>query len=331
MEITKTCRLIHLERGASRIQFDLALLPFPVIDGVTVEDVSELLPPSRFEYMKNEVDRDARYTMTSSVKFALVHSSPYNSDHRVSSVMEQDADRTLNNLEACLKLIRPTREVGLGVRGVVREGSKELDFGPLWLRGERFDVPSAHKLNGVRVVDLIELRKVAPRFLSLIYADQFWAFRMSMEYFIRGFSSNEWKARYLLWMSALRALYGTTPALLAERIQYFLGKDTLMYNKEDMPEFEFVPFDLSTVGDLSPRMVELGTMMTNGTKIPDAWNETGRQGINGSINQIQQMDEVLCIVLQKSLLKIIREIPLHWEDHFCSPDTVETLWRNAGL
>jgi hypothetical protein len=128
--------------------FDTSCLPFEVLPGIEIADVSALLPPSLFTHMRAEVGRHRMYYFESTRKFALKHQYEVETPFAVIAITPEpsaaSSDSLMNLVYACLKLIRPTREQG-GVRA-------ELDInGGVAIRSVSFadgrlDLPEGEKL-----------------------------------------------------------------------------------------------------------------------------------------------------------------------------------------
>jgi hypothetical protein len=107
-------QLIPLDRLSGQ-PFDLAQLPFAILPGVEVADVSGLLPPAMFEYLRVEVGRHRMRVFDGQVKYALVHRYeehpewPHNEEHERGAKMKA---ALLNEVFACSRIVRPTRRLG---------------------------------------------------------------------------------------------------------------------------------------------------------------------------------------------------------------------------
>lgn len=111
-------QLIPLERIAEPI-FDVSKLPIAIAPGVEVADVSSLMPPSDFEYMRAKVGDYQLRDFTTTVKYGLVHK------YELQTIDEDEASKQkkglLNNIFALLRVIRPHRRKG-SVTGEIIKG-----------------------------------------------------------------------------------------------------------------------------------------------------------------------------------------------------------------
>jgi hypothetical protein len=155
-------QLIPLERFVEPT-FDISQLPFAIAPGVEAADVSDMMPPSDFEYMEAEVGRWQMRYFNSPVKFALVHQytrSVLNPDQA-----NDEKAELLNNVFALLRIIRPHRRLG-GANGNVKDGKAQ--FNSFTYPHGSLDVPEAIKLFSVRNKDLAELCILLPTFLRAL-------------------------------------------------------------------------------------------------------------------------------------------------------------------
>lgn len=310
--------------------FDTNCLPFEVLEGVEIADVSALLPPSLFTHMRGEAGRHRMYYLESTRKFALKHGYQVDTPFAVTPITpetsEVSSDSLMNLVYACLKLIRPTREQG-GVRA-------DLDInGGIGIRSVSFadgrlDFPEGEKLYSIRNKDLELLGDVIHPFLKTMQ-EEYWPFRMAVEYYDRGYAVNDGKARYLYWgSSSLHALYSSNNDKIMQRVKGFLGADTLVYDPTDRPEFEFLQPSTLTIGDLIEDINEVRNCVAHGRRIPDKFFEMKRKGLNGEVSCIQVLEDALGFVIRETLLRILEN---NLMEHFKSEQDVSLYWRSRGL
>jgi hypothetical protein len=183
--------------------FDTSVLPFEVVRGVTVEQTATLFNENTFRWVANEMGRHDLNDLQS-VRYALVHryevANPAVAEHA-----DVDSERLVRNVAVCLRVIRPMRQRAGFMRGELRDGAVDVQHfeHPVNL----LEVPEVQKLFHLRNADLNLLRLVAGDFLRALEG-VFWKFRMALEFHDRGhFEDTYWKARYLLWCSAIEAIY----------------------------------------------------------------------------------------------------------------------------
>jgi hypothetical protein len=106
--------------------------------------------------------------------------------------------------------------------------------------------------------------------------DGIWKFKMAVQFHELGhFQCLDWKARCLLWASAIESIFttnsrehqGTTVA--TERIKWSLGDNTSIYAPGDLTEFEADPE--ITVGDIVNAFYNVRHHLAHGDRIPDLY------------------------------------------------------------
>lgn len=238
----------HLDREP----FDPGLLPFDLANGARIEAVR--FRDGAFELRRRGLG-NRLVEAVERVRYALVHR--YNPETIIANGQvigdvqhNHRSEQLVRNVAACLRLVRPMRQHAMMMWGTVRDedGSFDVtgfDVPNLWIH----EVPEVQKLWSLRNRDCEELHRLAPDFLRAMRAE-FWKFRMAVQFHeLRFFQSHpeEWKARFLLWASAIESIYtsnsgehqGTTVA--TKRIKWFLGENTSIYAPDDLSEFEQDP------------------------------------------------------------------------------------------
>jgi hypothetical protein len=276
-----------------------------------------------------------------SVQYAIVHR--YNPEmvivngQPIGEVQRSQAsDSLVREVVACLRLIRPMRQHAMMMHGAVRDedGSFDVmgfDVPNLWLH----EVPEVQKLWSLRNCDCHHLRQYAPGFLRAMRGE-FWKFRMAVQFHEQGFFQSipeEWKARLLLWASAVESIYTTNSrehqgsAVATERIKWFLGENTSIYAPGDLNEFEQDPH--ITVGQMANALYNVRNFVAHGDRIPDLYfNNMLRNGINGSGTFLHVYFEAMSFIVRASLLKILREGLL---DHFANAAASEAYFEANDL
>lgn len=296
--------------------FDLTRLPFDITEGVRIEAVKERFLPGTFDphkvrlgtYVVEEMER---------VRFALVHRytpKPIIVDDEI--IGEQDSDEDSEKLvrmvAACLRLIRPMRQYALLMRGKVRgDGSFDVtgfDVPPL----HTIEVPDVQKFFHLRNQDADDLRKYAPGFLHAMRG-QFWKFRMAVQFYESGhFQALDWKARYLQWCSAIESIYTSHSwehqggLVATSRIKWFLGAGTYIYAPGDISNLLKDP--KITIDQIVGDLYEMRNFMAHGDKIPDPYFATTlRTGFNGPVRKTEVLLEAASFIVRASLLRILRD------------------------
>src|SRR5215472_4421147 len=213
-------------------------LPFEIIEGVTVENVSSWLTDETLEWVSKFIGIYQTEALKN-VRFAVVHSYPADSSVRGTSE-EVESEKLVRNIVELMHIIRPMRQNTSIVRG---ECSEDRGFRVVHLDSpNQLEVPEVQKLNHVRDKDLHFLKLLAPVFIQAMQSDAL-KFRSSVFYHSVGRSVEQGNARYLLWCSAIEALYTSHDfdhqgkLVATERIKWFLGSKTQIYEPGDIPDF----------------------------------------------------------------------------------------------
>src|SRR2546423_2688426 len=240
--------------------FDHGILPFEIIDGVAIERVAERFRPGTFDLGTTRHGTHIKEDLEN-VRHALVHRYKPTPVIRDGELIGEDhyrreSDQLVRRVMACLRLIRPTRSKALVMHGNVRDedGSFDVmgyDVPPLHL----LEVPESQKLFKLRTRDCHDLRTYTPAFVRGMPIDGgVWKLKMAVQFHELGhFQPLDWKARFLLWASAIESIFTTNSrnhqgSLVAtERIKWFLGANSPIYPPGELSEFD--PDPKLTVGD----------------------------------------------------------------------------------
>ncbi len=326
-----------LSRQGDPEPFDLTVLPYEITDGVCIEAVAERFRPDTFDLGAERLGAEVCESLRG-VRHALVHrydarplvhEGEYIGEEQHSSASE----KLVREIAACLRLIRPMRQRALLMRGVIRDEDGSFDV-------MGYDVPTLHllevpevqKLFALRNRDAEALRRYAPEFLRAMEND-FWKFRMALQFHELGhFQSLDWKARYLLWGSAIESIFTTNgrnhqgTMVATERIKWFLGENTSIYGPGDLTEFEEDP--RLTVGQIVNAFYNVRNHLAHGDRIPDLYfANTARHGY-GAVTILEVLFEAASFIIRSSLLKILGEGLL---DHFADASAAEAYFDGNNL
>jgi hypothetical protein len=195
------------------------------------------------------------------------------------------------------------------------------------------ETPENQKLFSTRNEDADDLRVYAPEFLRAM-CGLFWKFRMAIQFHELG-HWQQWspKGRYLLWASAIEAIYTShggehKGSLVAkERIKWLLGENTSIYPAGELSDLLADPN--VTVGAIADDLYEVRNFIAHGDRIPDwVFQDTLRDGFNGRVTVFQVLFEAQSFIIRKSLLKILRDNLLN---HFADAAPAEAYFGGNGL
>ncbi len=289
--------------------FDLSALPATILPGVTVEDVRPLFNEKAFDSWKGHLAKREIESLQR-VRFGLVYrySDAYGQSNFQS---DQDAEKLVRYVGACLRLIRPMEQDSIVIRGKLLPNAT-LDVQGFQVPSE-IGVPAVQKLFRLRNRDLTRLQKVAPLFMTAM-AGKFWKFRMSLEFHDWGhFMHSYWKARFSLWCSALEALFTSNSpehkgSLVAkERIKWFLGPRTLIYEPGDIQVDLDQPQPTTTIEDVIDDLYELRNSVAHGDKTPDRYSVVARSEYGQDITLAEVLNEAASRIIRASLLRVLED------------------------
>lgn len=307
-------------------QFDLTKLPFDVTENVSIEAVWQRFRDHAFDLGKERLGTGILEELER-VRYALVHR--YEADEQSS----RDSEILIRQIAACLRLIRPMRQSALLMRGEVRDdGTFDVtgyDVPPLHL----IEVPDVQKLFKLRDQDADHLRDYAPAFLQGMRG-QFWKFRMAVQFHDLGhFQALDWKARYLLWCSAIESIYTSHSSehkgslVAPSRIKWFLGENTSIYPPGDIPSLLQDPH--LTIRQVVHDLYKMRNFIAHGDKVPDSFfQDVLRHGINGDVVKAEVLMEAASFIVRTSLLKILRDGLLN---HFANAVAADAYFGAQGL
>lgn len=319
--------------------FDLRVLPFHITENVFLENVGQRFPEDAFEHARAQLGQEVVDSLRG-VRYALIHR--YDPQRIYDPVTHQiigehirsEASETLvREMAACLRLIRPMRQRALPIRGGVRQdGTFDVtgfDIPTLHL----LEVPEVQKLFSLRNCDAENLRRYAPGFRAAMQGE-FWKFRMAVQFHELGhFQPLNWKARYLLWCSAIESIYTSNhphhrgSLVATSRIKWFLGQDTSIYGPGDISRLLADPH--ISVGAVVGDLYEMRNFMAHGDRIPDPFfNEAMRQGFNGHVYKSEVLLEAASFIIRSSLLKILDDGLIA---HFANAPAAEAFFEAHDL
>jgi len=195
------------------------------------------------------------------------------------------------------------------------------------------EVPDVQKLFKLRNRDAEDLRRYAPEFTRAINGE-YWKFRMAAQFHDLGhFQPLDWKARYLLWCSAIESLYTSNSpehrgSIVAKaRIKWFLDGNTSIYAPGDISTLLTAP--RITIDQILRDLYDMRNFIAHGDRLPDRFfTDTLRVGFNGGVKRLEVLLEAASFIIRASLLKILRDGLL---DHFADAPSAEAFFGAQGL
>lgn len=285
-------------------------------EGLSIEDVSDLLTGDTFStwkqgcfLAKRDIDR------LEGLRYALVHR--YSTRDRDN---DERSTELLNLANACLSLIRPTRKSRAGIiTGLVKDDGT-LDphgFGLV----EFVEVPTIQTLFSIRTQDARMLQQILPRFINLYQKDSsgrmkddYEPIRMAVQLYEQGYANTYWKARHILWWSAIEALYGNAEDSVMARVYGFVGNkdvvkgyNTSIYEPGDVPScFSLTPYNNHTLGELLPLIYEVRNSAAHGQKVADPHFVSVPHPLQGPASLLDVLAEAATFIIRKTVVEILK-------------------------
>jgi hypothetical protein len=303
-------------------------LPFEVMQGVTIEDVSTLLTDDTLDWVSKHLGIYQTEALKN-VRFALVHR--YAADSSIRGTDEEiESEKLVRNLIELIHIIRPMRQN----TSIVRGQRDENGFRVVGLdTPNQLEVPEVQKLFHLRNRDLDLLKQFAPVFIQAMQSSAM-KFRASVFYHSVGRSLVHGNAKYLLWCSAIEALYTSHgldhqgKLVATERIKWFLGPQMPVYETGDIPDFILNRPNIA-VADVVGKLYVVRNYMAHGDIVPKKYFDTiMREGVAGGVATIEVLGEAASFIIRKSLLRILRDSLLH---HFDDAATSDAYFAAQGL
>jgi hypothetical protein len=311
--------------------FDPSQLPAEIVPNITIEKVSPMFNERTFSLFRNMMGEHAMKDLDS-IHYAIVHRF----DAGVYAIDElgEQSVTLVNDIAACLRIIRPMREGAALVRGNLKDdGTIEIQSfdHPLSL----LEVPPLQRTFGLRNKDIRALQTLASEFQRAMHSS-FWKFRMAVAFHEDGhFSVRAWKSRFLLWCSAVEAIFTSQnpnhqgSRVAKARIKWFLGANTSIFAPGDIQSF--LRQEQYSVGDILDDLYEVRNYVAHGEKIPDRFFDpsvTDYLGLNANECRLAVLHDGLSFVIRASLLRILRDNLLH---HFADGTESDKYFGAAGL
>jgi hypothetical protein len=329
-----------LRGGSDDDDFDTSIVPFGIIDGLNIEDVSDLIAEDEFSIYREPLGTYA-HDRFDKIKYALVHRYPqYEIDALSGNISFEDTltERSrifVKSAAACMRLIRPAMQHLQFFEGYINDDGKfhRIAFDePI----EPVMNPISHRTLAFRTVDAEKLKIYLPLFLKAMKGE-YWKFRMAAQMHESGcFQNNDWRAKFFLWTTAVESLFTTqsptgenSGSLVAtERIKSFLGPKTSIYPPDELSSVFANPN--ICIEDIVRELYCLRNHIAHGDRIPDYYfQQGGRQDIwQGDISNYDVLLETVSFVIRHSLLKILRDNLL---EKFASTSESESYFKAQGL
>lgn len=304
-------------------------------ENLTVEEVSHLIKPSTFSLWKAgcSISKNTARALEN-VEYAIVHRYCLSERDRD---LERYSNDLLNSAVACLMLIRPTRRSrAMNIHGAIRADGSFDAHGFSHPNGLA-DVPEVQKAFTIRLKDIELLRLVLPEFLKLYQKDnqgnlkdEYEPLRMAIQLHEQAYAISYWKARHILWWSAIEALYGTNENVAMARIYALFGNKNLskgyqcsIYEAGDIPScYSRFSSSVHTLGKMVPLIYEVRNASAHGQKVADSHFSPVAHPFGETIG-VDALAEAATFIVRKTVIEILR---LGLRDKFKDRRTREEFW-----
>ncbi len=313
--------------------------PYQILpsENLTIEDVSHLLTPTTFSLWKSECHLSKQTAEAlEGVTFAIVHR--HKSPNAGEGGPETYSALLIDYAASCLALIRPTRRSrAMHIRGVIKPDGSFDPYG-FSAREDLADVPEIQKLFEVRIQDIELLTSILPEFIQLYQKDEngklkddYEPLRMAVQLYGEGYALAYWKARHILWWSAIEALYGNSEDAAMARIYAFFGNKTLVdgykysiYEPGDIPScFYPSPDSLHPLGKMVPLIYDVRNASAHGQKVPDLHFVPIPHPFGQGVVGLDALAEAATFIIRKTIIEVLKS---GWRDKFKDRAAREIFW-----
>jgi hypothetical protein len=227
----------------------------------------------------------------------------------------------------------------MNIRGVIRPDGT---FDPHGFNAahETADVPEIQRVFTIRKKDIDVLSSVLPEFIRLYQTDdqgrlndEYEPLRMAVQLYEQAYALSYWKARHILWWSAIEALYGNNEDAATARIYALFGNRNLVdgyhcpiYEKGDIPSYFYPsPDSIHTLGRMVPLIYEVRNASAHGQKVPDSHFNQVAHPLGKTVG-IDALAEAATFIVRKTVIEILQK---GLRDKFKDRDTRESFWLYA--
>lgn len=305
--------------------------------GLAIEDVSHLITPETFSLWKRDcfMSRGMADDLDN-IRYAVIHRYP--AGRGLDPKREEYSTELVNLTVSCLAIVRPTRRSrAMNIRGrLTREGAFEPSgFTAIHQPAE---VPEVQKLFTVRSRDIDLLRVVLPEFVRMYekdhdgrLGDAYEPMRMAVQLYEQAYALSYWKARHVLWWSAIEALYGSNELAVMARVYSLFGERNLadgyrrtIYEDGDIPScYHPAPGSLHTLGEMLPLMYTVRNFSAHGQKVPDLHFGALPHPFGSTVPVIEALAEAATFIIRKTIAEILRR---GLREHFRDRKARENFW-----
>jgi hypothetical protein len=160
--------------------------------------------------------------------------------------------------------------------------------------------------------------------------DEYEPLRMAIQLYEQAYAISYWKARHILWWSAIEALYGNNEVSAMARIYALFGKKNLVdgyrcsiYDKGDIPSCYFPSSDsIHKLGEMVPLIYEVRNASAHGQRVADSHFGNVPHPLGNTV-VIDVLAEAATFIVRKTVIEILQR---GWRDKFKDRDAREEFW-----
>jgi hypothetical protein len=182
-----------------------------------------------------------------------------------------------------------------------------------------------------------EIRSILPEFVMLYekdsqgkLKDEYEPLRMAVQLYEQAYAISYWKARHILWWSAIEALYGNNEDAAMARIYALFGEKNLVDGYRcsvceagDIPSCYYPSSSsMHTLGKMVPLIYEVRNASAHGQKVPDSHFNPVAHPFGETVG-VDALAEAATFIIRKTVAQILER---RLRDKFRDRDTREDFW-----
>ncbi len=203
---------------------------------------------------------------------------------------------------------------------------------------EPAEVPEIQKLFTIRKKDIELLSAVLPEFLKLYekdghgrLKDEYEPLRMAIQLYGEAYSISYWKARHILWWSAIEALFGNPETSAMARIYALFGNHDLLkgfrrsiYDDGDIPScYTHSSYSDHKLGEMVPLIYDVRNFAAHGQKVPDAHFSPVAHPFGTTVVGVDALAEAATFIIRKTVIAILQH---GFREKFKDRDARDDFW-----
>jgi hypothetical protein len=200
------------------------------------------------------------------------------------------------------------------------------------------EVPEIQKLFTIRKKDIELLSIVLPEFLKLYQKDrqgrlidEYEPLRMAIQLYGEAYSISYWKARHILWWSAIEALFGNPETSSMARIYAMFGNHDLVkgfhrsiYDDGDIPScYPYSAHSDHKLGEMVPLIYDVRNFAAHGQKVPDSHFSPVAHPFGTAVVGVDALAEAATFIIRKTVIAVLQH---GFREKFTDRDARDDFW-----